>query len=65
MLTHSSHGTVIVINNESGALSQAILIGKSSKKFDVNLKGVPLTFRRINNRYVSTYSDLSFELVSG
>ena len=50
MLTHGSHGTVIVRNNESGALSQAILIGKSSKKFDVSLKGVPLTFRRINNR---------------
>ena len=65
MLTHGSHGAVIVRNNESGSLSQAILIGKSSKKFDVNLKGVPLTFRRINNRYVSTYSDLSFKLVSG
>ena len=65
MLTHGSHGTVIVRNNKSGTLSQAILIGKSSKKFDVSLKGVPLTFRRINNRYVSTYSDLSFELVSG
>ena len=66
MLTHNSTETVVVRNSESGALAQAILTGKTSDKLKVNLNGVPLTFELVKkNRYIATFSNLSFELVSG
>ena len=66
MLTHNSTGTVVVRNGESGALAQAILTGKNSDKLKVNLNGVPLTFELVKkNRYIATFSNLNFELVSG
>ena len=66
MLTHNSTGTVVVRNGESGALAQAILTGKNSDKLKVNLNGVPLTYELVKkNRYIATFSNLSFELVSG
>ena len=66
MLTHNSTGTVVVRNGESGALAQAILTGKNSDKLKVNLNGVPLTFELVKkNRYIATFSNFSFELVSG
>ena len=47
MLTHNSTGTVVVRNSESGALAQAILIGKTSDKLKVKLNGVPITFELV------------------
>ena len=66
MLTQNFNGTVVVKNSESGALAKAILTAKTADKLKVNLNGVPLTFERVKkNRYISSCSGLSFELVSG
>ena len=66
MVTHNSDGTVLVKHNESGAIAQALLLGRTPNALNVNLKGVPLTFERVeDNRYIATCSILSFELVSG
>ena len=65
MLTDKSNGTVLVKNNESGAIAQAVLTGKTSATLNVNLKGVPLIFALSkNNKYIAACSGLSFELVS-
>lgn len=66
MVTHNSDGTVLVKHNESGAIAQALLLGRTPNALNVNLKGVPLTFERVeDNKYIATCSSLSFELVSG
>ena len=65
MLTDKYTDTVLVKNNESGAIAQAVLTGKTSATLDVNLKGVPLIFALSkNNKYIAACSGLSFELVS-
>ena len=66
MLDHNSIGTVIVKNSESGALAEAILTARTKRALDVLLHGIPITFDRSNqNRYVATFANLKFELVSG
>ena len=65
MLTDKYTDTVLVKNNESGAIAQAVLTGKTSATLNVNLKGVPLIFALSNNnKYIAACSGLSFELVS-
>ena len=65
MLTDKYTDTVLVKNNESGAIAHAVLTGKTSATLDVNLKGVPLIFALgKNDRYTATFSSLSLELVS-
>ena len=55
MLTDNSDGTVLVKHNKSGALAQAFLVGKTPDALNVNLKGVPLTFERVESkRYSAT-----------
>ena len=66
MLDHNSIGTVIVKNSENGALAEAILTARTKRALDVLLNGIPITFDRNNqNRYVATFANLKFELVSG
>tara|TARA_E500000075_G_scaffold89654_1_gene81124 strand:+ start:961 stop:1161 length:201 start_codon:yes stop_codon:yes gene_type:complete len=66
MLDHNSIGTVIVKNSENGALAEAILTARTKRALDVLLNGIPITFDRKNqNRYVATFANLKFELVSG
>jgi len=56
MLTDKYTDTVLVKNNENGAIAQAVLTGKTSATLDVNLKGVPLIFALgKNDRYTATF----------